>query len=68
MPIVRSNYNPKFLFKSGHFSTVYSGIFRRVNGVTQKRERIALKDQDFIDVDWSFSSQKTNKLIVIYMV
>ena len=65
MPIVTSNYKPNFLFKSGQFSTIYSGIFRRVNGVKQERERIILEDQDFIDLDWSFSSQKTNKLIIV---
>ncbi len=65
MPIVQSNYNPKFLFKSGQFSTIYSGIFRSVKGVEQERERITLKDQDFIDVEWSFSFQKTDKLIII---
>lgn len=65
MPIITSNYKPNFLFKSGQFSTIYSGIFRRVNGVIQERERITLEDQDFIDLDWSFTSQKTNKLIII---
>ncbi len=65
MPIVESSYKPKFLFKNGHFSTVYSGIFRTVNSVKQERERIILKDQDFIDVDWSYASKKTNKLIIV---
>ena len=65
MPIVQSNYNPKFLFKSGQFSTIYSGIFRSVKGVEQERERIRLKDNDFIDVDWSFSFQKTDRLIIV---
>ena len=65
MPIVQSNYHPKFLFKSGQFSTIYSGIFRNVNEVEQERERITLKDQDFIDVEWSFSFQKTDKLIIV---
>ncbi len=65
MPIVQSNYHPKFLFNSGQFSTIYSGIFRSVKGVEQERERITLKDNDFIDVDWSFSFQKTDRLIIV---
>lgn len=65
MPIIDSNYHPKFLFKNGHFSTIYSGIFRRVAGVNQKRERVILKDGDFIDIDWSYASHKTDKLIII---
>lgn len=65
MPIITSSYSPKYIFKNGHFSTIYSGIIRRVNGVLQERERIILKDQDFIDLDWSFASHKTNKLIIV---
>ena len=65
MPLVNSNYQPSFIFKSGQFSTVYSGIFRRVNGVDQERERITLKDQDFIDLDWSYVTKKTDKLVIV---
>ena len=65
MPVIQSTYNPRFLFRSGQFSTVYSGIFRRVNGVPQERERIILKDDDFLDLDWSFSPKKSDKLIVV---
>lgn len=65
MPIVQPNYHPRFLFKSGQFSTIYSGIFRKVNGVDQIRDRIILSDNDFLDLDWSYSSQKTNKLIIV---
>lgn len=65
MPIIKSDYKPGFLFKSGQFSTVYSGIFRKVNTVVQERERITLTDQDFIDLDWSFAKKKTDKLVVV---
>jgi len=65
MPLVESNYNPKFLFKNGQFSTIYSGIFRKVIGIDQTRERITLSDNDFLDLDWSYASEKTNKLIII---
>ena len=65
MPIVTSNYQPKLFFKSGQFSTIYSGIFRRVDGVNQERERITLKDQDFLDLDWSYANKKTDKLIIL---
>ncbi len=65
MPIIQSNYNPPYFFKQGHISTLYSGIVRKVQGVNQKRERITLKDGDFMDLDWSFSKEKTDKLIII---
>ncbi|WP_166964268.1 YheT family hydrolase [Yeosuana marina] len=65
MPIIDSNYKPSFFFKNGHVSTVYSGLMRRVKGLTQERERITLPDGDFLDLDWSFSEEKTNKVIIM---
>ncbi|AUP77695.1 YheT family hydrolase [Flavivirga eckloniae] len=65
MPIIESKYNPAFFFKNGFVSTVYSGLVRRVKDIKQKRERITLFDGDFIDLDWSFSEEQTNKLIVL---
>lgn len=65
MPILEPTYKPPYFFKNGFVSTVYSGLFRRVNGVIQKRERITLSDGDFLDLDWSFSGETTTKLCVL---
>lgn len=65
MPIVKSTYKPPFLFKNGYVSTVYSGLWRRVNGVIQERERLTLPDGDFLDLDWSFSNKKTHRLAIV---
>ncbi|MEP0213608.1 MAG: alpha/beta fold hydrolase [Cellulophaga sp.] len=65
MPILQPFYNPPLLFKSGHFSTLYTGLFRSVEVPTQKRERIQLSDGDFLDLDWSFTSNKTDKVAVV---
>ena len=65
MPIVESAYKPPFLFRNGFVSTVYSGLARRVKGLKQERERITLIDSDFIDLDWSYAKNKTNKVIVM---
>ncbi|MBT8267133.1 MAG: alpha/beta fold hydrolase [Flavobacteriaceae bacterium] len=65
MPIVTSKYRAPHLFKNGHVATVYSGLFRTVKGVDQERERITLSDGDFLDLDWSFSKEKSNKLIIL---
>ncbi|MGB5500189.1 MAG: alpha/beta fold hydrolase [Maribacter sp.] len=65
MPLLSSDYNPPFLFKNGHFSTVYSGLIRKVNGVIQERERIHLPDGDFLDLDWSFSQKPTHKVMIL---
>ncbi|RKR14989.1 hypothetical protein CLV91_1071 [Maribacter vaceletii] len=65
MPIIPSLYHPPLLFKNGHFSTIYSGLFRKVSGVKQQRERIVLTDGDFLDLDWSYSKSQTNKVAII---
>ncbi|GGG37641.1 alpha/beta hydrolase [Croceivirga lutea] len=65
MPLIPSNYKPPFLFRNGHFSTIYAGLVRKVNGVTQKRERLNLIDGDFLDIDWSQAKVPTNKVVVL---
>ncbi len=65
MPIVPSSYNPSIFFRNGHISTIYSGLFRHVKGVDQHRERLNLPDGDYLHLDWSYSSKKTDKLIVV---
>jgi len=66
MPILESTYKPSFLFKNGFIATVYSGLFRRVKGLSQERERITLSDGDFMDLDWSFAKEKNSKLILCF--
>lgn len=56
MPILSSTYSPPHLFKNGHFSTIWSGVYRTVQGINQFRERLILDDGDFMDLDWSFTS------------
>ncbi len=65
MPILQPTYKPYFYFRNGFVSTVYSGLARSVKGVTQERERITLSDGDFLDLDWSFAKQKTERLIIV---
>ena len=65
MPLVPSDYKPPFPFRNGHFSTIYSGVFRKVHDLLQKRERIELSDGDFLDLDWSESKSKTNKIVIL---
>lgn len=65
MPLIESKYNPSFFFRNGHVSTVYSGLIRKIKDIGQERERITLPDDDFLDLDWSFSNQKSDKLIIM---
>lgn len=65
MPAVSSHYEPPHLFKNGHFSTIYPNLLRKVNSIDQQRERVELDDGDFIDVDWSYTKAKTQKLGIL---
>lgn len=65
MPIINSTYKAKGLFKSGHFSTIYSAKLRPIPKVNQKRKRLELSDGDFVDVDWSFSENSEKKIAIL---
>jgi len=65
MPLLKSNYNPPWVFKNGHFSTIYSAKFRPNPTLHQERERITLSDGDFMDIDWSFTKNSKNKVAIL---
>ncbi|MDG1013676.1 MAG: alpha/beta fold hydrolase [Flavobacteriaceae bacterium] len=65
MPVINSSFDPSWLFKNGFISTVYSGLIRRLK-IVQYRERITLRDGDFIDLDWSYA-KKTSKSIIVLL-
>lgn len=65
MPLIKSNYNPKFPFKNGHFSTIYSAKLRPSPHLIQQRERIQLPDGDFMDIDWSFAEKPSQKVAIL---
>ena len=65
MPLHPSDYRPPFPFRNGYLSTIYSGLFRKVDGLMQQRERIELPDGDFLDLDWSFAAGKSSKVAIL---
>ncbi len=65
MPLVTSNYSPPLFFRNAHLATIYCGLFRKVNGVIQKRERLTLSDGDFLDLDWSDSIVPSKRLAIL---
>lgn len=65
MPILPSQYKPILPFRNGHFSTIYSSKLRPMPSLVQERERLNLADGDFLDIDWSFSKGKTQKVAII---
>ncbi|MBU2940512.1 alpha/beta fold hydrolase [Lacinutrix sp. C3R15] len=64
MPILTSTYKPSIFFRNGNIATIYSGLLRKVK-LEQKRERITLSDGDFLDLDWSYAKEKSEKLIIV---
>lgn len=65
MPLLSSNYRPPVYLRYGHLSTIYSGLFRKVDGLHQERERLELPDGDFMDLDWSFAEKPSGKVAIL---
>ena len=64
MPILESNFSPKFPFTNKHLSTVFRTLFSSPK-VSYDRQRIETKDQDFLDIDIS-SVQSENLALMIH--
>ncbi|NER10171.1 hypothetical protein SAMN06265375_101291 [Muriicola jejuensis] len=65
MPNLPSAYLPPLLFRNGHISTVYYGLFRKIADFEQERERLELLDGDFMDLDWSYTGKNTEKVVIL---
>ncbi len=65
MGLLTASYDPPWMFKNGHVSTVYYGLFRRVHGLEQQRERLELPDGDFMDLDWSYATAPSDKVVIL---
>lgn len=56
MALVRQkSYSPPFWLPTGHLQTIYPALFRKVTGVSYRRERIMTSDGDFLLLDWCSS-------------
>ncbi len=67
MPIVESTYNPPYIFRNYHISTIYAAKMRSVPAVSQTRERLQLEDGDFIDIDWSYANSCASKNVLVVL-
>lgn len=65
MPLIESSYQPKPIFRNGDFSTLYSALVRKVKNVEQTRERLELEDGDFLDLNWSYAADKTDRCVIL---
>ena len=63
MPVVESKFPVSSFLNNGHLQTIYPYFFRKTPLVSLSRNRIDLKDGDFIDVD--YLSQKSDELVVL---
>lgn len=64
MPIIEnSSYKAPLLFHNCHLQTVLPTLFRRVKGVSYRRERISTPDRDFIDLD--ISSVGSDRAVIL---
>ncbi|GAB3260881.1 alpha/beta fold hydrolase [Larkinella harenae] len=58
MPLLfPSDYRPPTYLWNGHLQTIIPSLFRKVE-VPYLRERVETPDNDFLDLDWSFSTGK----------
>lgn len=58
MPIIEpSTYAPPPGLWGGHLQTIYPALFRKLEQVTQLRERIETPDGDFLDLNWKISGR-----------
>ena len=64
MPIVKSHFKSSLVFENGFIATVYSGLIRRLK-INQFRERITLRDDDFIDLDWSYGRNPSKSVVIL---
>jgi hypothetical protein len=60
MPLVEpTDYRPPRWLRGAHAQTIYPALFRKVAGVTYRRERLTLPDGDFLDLDWAVGSRQS---------
>ncbi len=64
MLLLNSEYKgaPAYMF-NGQLQTLIPGLYRKIDGVAYKRERIKLADGDFLDLDWIH--RDSSRLIIL---
>ncbi|MFA0963723.1 YheT family hydrolase [Roseivirga sp. BDSF3-8] len=55
---------PAYLFNK-HVQTIVPALFRRVKEIKYERERIDTPDGDFLDLDWSYTANSRQKLVIV---
>lgn len=64
MPIHQTKYHQRpWYFFSSHLETIIPSMLYEVEGIDYERERLELKDGDFLDLDWNRNGSK--RLIIL---
>ena len=66
MPLLESSYKPTFLFKNGHFATMYAAKLRRLSNPYEDRKRLELPDGDFIDLDYTLNPENKKYVLLLH--
>lgn len=59
-------YTPPLFFRNGHIQSIYPTVFRRVNEICYRRERIDTPDDDFLDLDWLAGDDERPLVIIAH--
>jgi len=62
-------YDPPSWLPGGHTQTIYPALFAKYlypEPLAWQRQRIATKDHDFIDIDWSDKALEQDSLIILF--
>ena len=60
-----SHFKPAWWLPNPHLQTLWGSFCRRLPELPRKRQRLWLKDGDFIDLDWHESQQTADSLVLI---
>ncbi len=65
MPLIEDlDYAPSGMYRSAHFNTIVTALCRRVKAPMLTRQRITLRDGDFIDLDTHLQGRPTVAVMV----
>lgn len=67
MPILPTTYTPSRIFKNPDISTIYAAKLRAISVASFERERLELKDGDFVDLDWNTQPEKKSQKISVLL-
>ncbi|WP_281615849.1 alpha/beta fold hydrolase [Flammeovirga sp. SubArs3] len=66
MPIVKpSKLKVPFFQFNGHLQTIVPSAKRKIEDVNYQRQRVELKDGDFLDLDWSITDNDSERVVII---